>query len=172
MNNLSISIIVDELLQENVDALKQRILDEIKESEKRCLLVLVQILRQQKKQNFVQSYCKQPCVNVNAPVQRRRTCLVPSCEKMSQGTTGFCYSHGGGYRCSRPGCNKAARDKSRLCISHGGGKKCLHPGCRSSARGKTKRCIRHSKKTKCFIPGCERNAQGGSKFCRVHKTEQ
>eukprot|EP00924_Labyrinthula_sp_SR-Ha-C_P006944 snap_masked-scaffold_8-processed-gene-5.28-mRNA-1 protein AED:0.30 eAED:0.30 QI:0/0/0/0.5/1/1/2/0/173 len=59
----------------------------------------------------------------------RKLCEKEDCTKYSQGSSPFCFRHGGGYRCSAPGCNKGSRNRSRLCIFHGASKKCKIKKC-------------------------------------------
>ena len=69
-----------------------------------------------------------------------RCCM--ECDKLAQGTTGYCKGHGGGSRCQHEGCVRASRGGSTHCASHGGGKRCESPGCTKAAAGKSL-CRKH-----------------------------
>lgn len=74
------------------------------------------------------------------PKFRGKKCAVEGCQKLSQGRTVFCASHGGGRRCQSEGCKKIAQGSTQFCAAHGGGRRCQAEGCSKSAAGATSFC--------------------------------
>ena len=98
---------------------------------------------------------------------RGKRCSEDGCEKLAQGKTEKCKSHGGGKRCNENGCDKLAQGKTEKCKSHGGGKRCNEDGCDKLAQGKTEKCKAHGGGKRCNEDGCTKSAQGKNK-CKAH----